>query len=324
MKHWVIGVFTLVLSGCGNEGTSDFNIFSKTSSQTLESGGIEDNLPLTDSDALKQSGLIQEFDIDLFNQAPLQQESKISLSRKNIFRISFKTLDFLTEEKRFILIQAKEIINNGLPTVIPPKGYAVRLEIVDNQVIAVMKSTTAPEEPESTVPVHTGNNDIVVGDLRRSLLLLKGTSNTLFFHQIKKDARLHAYTQSFSQYINYTSSAQWFGQIATTYCGMNRFLSISMGKYWDFVNIGIIQASIQHIHNCRDIKSLEMASIKYSTSVFKGCAGHIVFSTTLDQPWNHAVGIGISMQPLSHSSVYIDLVTNNKTWSISANYELHR
>lgn len=323
MKQRVVGVLILILSGCGNGGSSDSNIFSSSSSHALESGGTEDNLNFIGRNALKQSGLVREFDVDLFNQSPLQQESKIYLSNQNIFRISLKTLDLLPEEKRFPLIQADEIISNGLPTIIPPKGYTVRLEIVDNQVIAVMKSTTAPEEPDRTLPVHTGNNDIIVGDLRRSLFLLKGTSHALSHYQIKKSIGLQAFTQASSQYFNYTSSTQWFGQISTIHGGMDKFLSIGMGKCWDFLNVGTIQASIHHIRNYRDIRSLEMASIKYSTYMFEGYEGHIIFTTTLDQPWNQAVGIGVSMFSLPHNAFHMNLAISNKIWSISAIYELN-
>lgn len=323
MARWILGLLAIALSGCGNDGTSRSNLFSSSESEALELGDPTNNLPAAQTKAFNSSSTTREFEVDLLNQSPLGKEPKIYLSDQDTFRISLKTLDFLAEEKEFPLIEADEIIKNGLPKVIPPKGYSVRLSIVGNQVLAAIKSTTSPEEPKRTIPLYTGNDDIILGDLKASLLLLKGTGNTLFFPSPPLSKGIHSFNHGPSKALTYHPTNKWFARAALTHCGPANFLSMEVGSRWDLFNMGMLQTSIQHIYQPQIARNLEMASIKYSTHTFRGYKAHFVFTTTLDALSEQALGGGISTSLFSNTLFYFDVIINNKMWSVSAVYELN-
>jgi hypothetical protein len=308
-----------MLSGCGNNSESNTSVTSNNL------GSLSSNATShpTDTGESKSSPLIREFDVNLLNEKPLQHEAVLHLSDRNTFKISLKTLDLLTEEKRFILIQADQIINNGLPKVISPQGYTVRLEVVDNQVIAVLKSITSPNRSDKTTIITTDSNDIVVGELGKLRLLMIGVSSNLSFNNRNIAEGLNTSSSALHQYIAYTLPSQYFTQITNSSIGVDRTISAQIGKSWQSPAIGIIHTELQHIYQYRDAKRINMLSLTYTTHIpHSWCQGHIGIAMALAQPLNKAVGFGLSMQPSQNMAIYVNTVYTEKLWSMAVAWEL--
>ena len=318
MNRWYAGLIALLICGCGSNSDSDV-------AEELDGGSAAADVhhsPLgEDLEAMRLSPLFHEFDVDLFGSDPIQRVANLNISSADTYKISLQTLDLLTEEKRFPLIQADKIIQNGLPKVIAPIGYTVRLEIAGNQIVAVIKSTTGPEMSVQPVPVHTGNNDIIVGDLSSLNLLLSGLQHELSAYTVGGVGVTYSAT-AFNRYMRYNTSDQWCVQLAKRRVGVDTTMSFQVGKELKVFDQGTLHLSVQNLYGVRECKHINVASLKYSTSNESGIQGHIMASTTLSIDPLSAVGAGCSWCPLMSSRMALGVVVSKLDWNASLDFVL--
>jgi hypothetical protein len=319
MNRWYAGLIALLICGCGSNSNSDVV-------EELDGGSAAADVhrsPLgEDLDAMRLSPLFHEFDVDLFSSDPIQRVANFNISSSDTYKISLQTLDLLTEEKRFSLIQADKIIQNGLPKVIAPIGYTVRLEIEGNQVIAVIKSTTRPEMSVPPVAVPAGNNDIIVGDLSSLNLLFSGLQHELSAYTAGEIGVMYSAT-AFNRYMRYSSSDQWCVQLAKRRVGVDTTMSFQVGKELRVFDDGTLHLSIQNLYGVRECKHINAASLKYSMrSNESEIQGHIIASTTLSIDPFSAVGAGCSWCPLMGSRMALGVVVSKFDWNTSLDFVL--
>ncbi len=322
MNRWYAGLIALLICGCGSNSNSD-----------LLGGGAEEldggasaadihNSPLgVDLETMRLSPLFHEFDVDLFSSDPIQRVTQFNISSADTYKISLQTLDLLTEEKRFTLVQADKIIQNGLPRVIAPIGYTVSLEVSGNQVVAVIKSTTSQEIAVRPVPINTGNNDIIVGDLSSLNLLFSGIQKELCAYD--PGAGVTYAATAFNRYMRYNTTDQWHMQVAKRRVGLDTTMGFLVGKELKVFNCGTLQLSAQTVYGVRDGKHINAASLKYSThNNGSGIQGHIMASTILSAMPHSAVGVGCSLSPLERTRMGLGMVMSRLDWNASIDFVL--
>lgn len=322
MNRWYVGLLALLIYGCGSNSNSDF---LDESAKELDGGADAADVrqsPLgQDLETMRLSPLFHEFDVDLFSSDPIQRVTNLNISSSDTYKISLQTLDLLTEAKRFTLIQADKITQKGLPKVIAPIGYAVSLEVSDNQVVAVIKSTTSPEKPVQPVPVHAGNNDIIVGDLSSLNLLLSSIQQTLCTYTAGSGVTSSA--TAFNRYMTYNSPDKWRVGLAKRRVGEDTTMGFQVGKDFKVFDHGALQVSMQTVYGVRESKHINVASLKYSTDCSQSeIQGHIMASTILDSTCNTAVGVGCSLCPLTSSRLVFGVVMSRLDWNASVDFAL--
>lgn len=322
MNRWYAGLIALLICGCGGTSNSDLG---DGGAEELDGGASTSDThksPLgIDLETMRSSPLFHEFDVDLFSSDPIQRVTQFNMSSADTYKISLQTLDLLTEEKRFTLVQADKIIQNGLPKVIAPIGYTVSLEVSGNQVVAVIKSTTGPEIAVRPVPVNMGNNDIIVGDLSSLNLLFSGVQQELSAYNSEAGVT-HAAT-AFNRYMRYNTSDQWHMQVAKRRVGLDTTMSAHVGKTLSIFDQGALDLSIQHLYGVKDSKHINAASLKYSTyHNGSGVQGYVVASTILSLTPVSAVGVGCSVRPSVSSRLVFGVVMSHIDWNSSIDFVL--
>lgn len=322
MNRWWSGLIALLICGCGSNSSSD--LFNGRAEE-LDGGadtGQAYNFPLGKNlEAMRLSPSFHEFNVDLFSSDPIQQMTQLNISSTDTYKISLQTLDLLTEEKRFTLIQADKIIQNGLPKVIAPIGYKVSLEVAGNQVVAVIKSTTNPEISVQPAPIHTGNSDIIVGDLSALNLLFSGIQHDLCAYTA--GPMVTCASTAFNRYLRYNATDQWYMQLAKRRVGFDTTISFHVGKELNIFNYGILHLSVQHLNGVRECNHINAASLKYSTrNNESGIQGHIMASTLLSLTPILAVGGGCSVCPSITSRLVFGVVASYLDLNASLDFSL--
>lgn len=321
MNRWLVSLLVLLIVGCG--GSSD-SLNQSENVEELDGSGesVSDHpfAPGIDLEHIKMSPLFHEFYVDLLSDEPIQKVDSFKISSDDTYKISLRTLDLLMNEKRFPLVQSSNIIQNGLPKVIAPIGYSVSLEVTKNQVVAIIKSTTKPERSTLAVPVVTGNNDIIVGELSTLNLLFSGIHKDLNQPTLSA-APLTLSATGLHRYMCYNHGGQWFAQLSKSRCGVDASLSAQVGKQWNMLEIGHIQVSAQSLYSRRDSKHVNAASFKYSTPVNKiGFQGHLNVSALLHASFHTAVGIGGQLTPSNQSKLYLGVVASPLGVNVTVDY----
>jgi hypothetical protein len=327
MNRWYAGLIALLICGCDSNSNSD-----------LVGGGAEEldggastagthKSPLgIDLETMRSSPLFHEFDVDLFSSDPIQRVTQFNISSADTYKISLQTLDLLTEEKRFTLVHADKIIQNGLPKVIAPIGYTVSLEVSGNQVVAVIKSTTGPDVVVRPVPINMGNNDIIVGDVGSLNLLFSGVQQELCVYAYEAGVT-HAAT-AFNRYVRYNTTDQWHMQVAKRRVGFDTTMSAHVGKTLSIFDHSALELSIQHLYGLKDSKHINAASLKYSTYYNgsgirgSGIQGYVVASTLLSLTPISAVGGVCSVCPSVSSRLVFGVVMSHIDWNASIDFVL--
>ncbi len=321
MNRCLISLLTLLIVGCG-----DVSNTGNGSSEELDGGGgitaVHDSAGGIDLEKLKQSPLFHEFDVDLFSSNPIQRAETFTVSSADTYKISLQTLDFLMEEKRFSLVEASNLIKKGLPKVIAPIGYSVSLEVVGNQILAIIKSTTRPEMMKRPVPFSGESNDIIVGDLRMLNLLFSGVLKDLN-QPVLTGVPLSKSATALNRYLSYNHGDQWYVQLAKNRCGMESYLSAQLGKHWNVLELGMIQLSVQALYTVRDGKHVNAGTVKYSTALSdSGFQGHFIVSTLLNDSLYTAVGLGCQ-RTFNQSRISVGSTVSSSDVNITVDYVLN-
>lgn len=317
MRRWYFSLLMLLIVGCGGSSTS--NTTSK-GVQELDGGGgataIYHSAGEIDLEKMKESPLFHEFDVDFFSEEPIQRAESFTVSSADTYKISLKTLGYLMEAKRFPLVQADTLTQKGLPKVIAPIGYSVNLEVVGNQIVAVIKSTTSPEKSvRPAIITISGNHDIIVGDPGSLQLLFSGLQKDLSQPNISNASLTTAIT-GLNRYVSYNHKQQWFMQFAKHQRGLTPNLSAQIGKQWDVSTLGNLQLSVQNVYCMRDGKQINAASFKYSTSQNgSGWQGQIMMSMTLNQNPIAAFGGGGQIPMINKSKLTLGVVVSR--WDVN-------
>lgn len=323
MNRFYFCLLILLLAGCGENSTDNYTT-PGGGSEELD-GGNTDNYIMTSPNArgTQLADSAREFDVNLFNFEPIYKESTLHLSSKDTFKITLQTLALLTEEKRYPLIQADKIIQNGVPQVIPPKGYSVTLEVEGNKLIAVMKSTTRPDAPPRVVKINTGNNDIIIGDLTPKLLISSVNNGAAFNKKTIFGVNFQRIGAHIYQYASYNIYDNWFGQLGKTSINKDTQYSGLIGKYWDINIYSYLMISFQHLQQARNRKSINALTVKYEKQWLNNTLKtHMVFATTVDFKPLPAVGGGGQYNFLPKSDIYLNLVCTPSLWDASLGFNI--
>jgi hypothetical protein len=324
MNRWYVGLVALLICGCGNTSNSDAfggrAAGSEGNSTTELDGGsgvsnVHHPQLIEKIGTMRASPFFHEFDVNLLSFDPIQRETDFNISSADTYKISLQTLDLLTEEKRFPLIQADKITQKGMPTIIAPIGYTVRLEVSSNQVVAVIKSTTSSQPTVQPVPVRTGNNDIIVGELSALHLLVSGIQQELSSYNVEEGWSYSATT--FNRFMRYRMADQWRVQLSKRRVGVDTTMSFQVGKEWRAFDHGTLCVSAQNLYGVRDNTHVNGLSITYSTNRNDLIQGHIMASTTLSTTPFSAVGAGCSLRGLTGSRVTLGVVVSKLDWNTS-------
>ena len=321
MNRWYTGLLALLICGCGSNSNSDFDGSSEELDGVAAATDVYKPSLGVDLETMRSSSLFQEFDVDLFSSDPIQRVTQLNISSANTYKISLQTLDLLTEEKRFTLIQADKIIQNGLPKVIAPIGYKVSLEVAGNQVVAIIKSTTSAEISVQPVPVYTGNNDIIVGDLSSLNLLFSGIQQELCAYN--SGSVMTSTVTAFNRYVRYNTTDRWHVQVAKRRVDFDATISLQVGKELSIFDRSTLHVSAEHLYGVRECKHINAASLKYS--IYRnesGIQGHIMASTILSLTPISAVGMGCSVCPLTSSRLAFGVVVSRLDWNASVDFVL--
>lgn len=323
MNRFYFCLLILLLVGCSESSTDNYSNPGGGSSEL--DGGAAGIYTMTSPNASggQLSSSAREFDVNLFNFEPLYKESTLNLSSKDTFKITLQTLDLLTEEKRYPLIEADKIIENGLPQVIPPKGYSVTLEVEGNQLIAVMKSTTRPDAPPRVVKIDTGNNDIIIGDLTPKLLITSVNNGLAFNKKTISGVNCQKMGAHIYQYASYNIQGNWFGQLGKTSINKDTQYSGLIGKYWDINTYSQVMISFQHLQQSGNRNNINTLSVKYENQCLNNALqNYVILATTIDLKSFLALGGGVKYYFLPKSDIYFNLVCTPSLWEASLGFNI--
>lgn len=321
MNYWCLFLCGIV-AAC-SQTSYDYEHHMSTELDAGNDGSFVMTAPAAKTSTDQSSRLVREFEVDLFNEDPLQKESVVHISDQDTFKISLLTLDLLTEEKRFPLIEAEKIVHTGMPNIISPKGYSVKLEIVDNQVIAVMKSTTAPDSPPKIVRVDPGNNDIVVGDLGQAELLAASIHQSLALNTLSTGISRAAFGNNVYEYAGYATDNQWGVQLCRSRVASKTILRGSIEKKWHLSSYGDVSLAFQSLYRIQDSQKAQAILLKYSFPIdIPGMHTHFISAVTLGSSIVPALGGGVSYQFSNSGVLNFNWVAAKPAWDAGIEFKL--
>lgn len=309
MKLWKIVGIAFLLQACD---TAEIQ-----TTVLLES--VSENTPSITTE--KHKALIHEFNVDLFSSSPIHVRPTAYISGQDTYVISLKTLDYLKDEKEFTLIQADQITHSGMPKIIAPKGYSVRLKIRDNQVVALIKSTTPAEAPSNPTLINIDNNDITVGDITATQQLLtvgmmKDFAWNGSFNGLKRKVTpLH-------QYVSYGHSNRWHALFSKTRIGADITWAAAINQTWQVHEKTYLSVSVQHLYDPNNQTHLHTASLNYVAALSSWVVGQLALSTTLDSFPQPALGGGIRLSPLQALEIHLNAIQTTTLWRLGVSLQL--
>lgn len=311
MKQLFLFSFIVFLAGCGSNsepGIAKTELDGETGSEA-NNPGLGINL-----DELKQSPLFRDFHVDLLSTDPIEETSTFSLSSNDTYKISLKTLDFLSEPKRYTLVKATNIVEKGLPKVIAPLGYKVTLMVQDNQVIAEIQSTTEPKDPPKHVPIIIKNDDIIVGDITASQLQASVMQKDLAFSESIRG--LTTCLHGLNRYITYHTGSS-FTQVSQQQMGKKILVSAQTGVTHSNMHLGCVSLSIQGIYRFNDAAFANVVMCKYSCGAEGLGQWHAMASCSMNADNSVALGIGWTGKLNADSKLSVGVVKSETEVSLN-------